>query len=295
MKMGDLTRRRFISKSTVGALSTLFISKGVVGITCDLTSPDILGPFYLSGSPSKTQIAATGEPGERLFISGKVLGNDCQTPLPGAVIEVWQADDDGCYHHPSSCGQENFKLYGQMVSNTSGNYEFETILPGKYLNGSDFRPSHIHFKITGPDQKALITQLYFEGDTSIPNDPWAANPKAKSRIVPLSTDTQGKTGVFDILLADSVGVEKGILHSTPFDGEDFALKIYTGNKGVLFSLPAKKLRLSLEIFSLRGRLIKRWFFPGKTVSWNRGHMPSGIYIVRLNMSTVPLVKTFALL
>ena len=84
-------------------------------------------------------------------------------------------------------------------------YIFETIKPGLYLNGSSYRPSHIHFKITPPGFNALITQLYFQGDPYIPTDAAASvnsgSFDATHRIIPLVTNINGDLeGTWDIII-----------------------------------------------------------------------------------------------
>ncbi len=67
----------------------------------------------------------------------------------------------------------------------------QTILPGKYLNGAQFRPRHIHFRVSGEGSPILTTPLYFEGDNSIPIDPRAFTDEAADRIIALVTDSEG--------------------------------------------------------------------------------------------------------
>ncbi len=54
-------------------------------------------PIFLKGSPLRTVIAHPDEPGERLFISGRILQNDCESSISGAMLEVWHPNDAGCY------------------------------------------------------------------------------------------------------------------------------------------------------------------------------------------------------
>ncbi len=176
------------------------------GGDCLATSDDILGPFYLVGSPVTTQVAAENEPGTRLYISGSVLSNDCMTPVPDAMIEVWQANDAAVYDT-----SQNFNLRGTMYSDANGQYSFETIMPGAYLNGSQFRPKHIHYRVTREGFPSLITQLYFEGDPFIPADPWASQSDAVMRIIPLNDIGGGELeGVFDIVLDGHVGIKPNL-------------------------------------------------------------------------------------
>ena len=204
-----LDRRQFLRASSLLGMGSLFIPRDlfgmppVVGGGCVATTDDIQGPFYLPGSPNTAQVAQPGEPGTRLFISGTTLANDCETPIPGVQIEVWQANAAAVYDTSA-----NFLLRGTVFSNENGLYAFETILPGAYLNGNQYRPKHIHFKVTKPGFPDLITQLYFEGDPYIANDPWASQPDAAQRIIPLNSIGEDQLdGQFDIVLDGTVGIK----------------------------------------------------------------------------------------
>ena len=101
-----------------------------------------------------------------------------------------------------------FLLRGTMYSDANGLYAFETIVPGPYLNGNQYRPKHIHYKVTKPGFPDLITQLYFEGDPYIPADPWASQPDALLRIIPLNTIGPNQLeGQFDIVLDGFVSIK----------------------------------------------------------------------------------------
>ena len=167
-----------------------------------VTTDDIEGPYYIAGSPETSKLASAGAKGARLFITGTVYANDCKTPIANAVVDVWHANDAGAYE------DEDYR--GIVKTDSSGKYAFETILPGKYLNGSQYRPRHLHYKVSAPDfDKTLVltTQIYFEGDTSIPADPWASADKAEERIIPITTDNQdAEHGVVDVVLDIDPGV-----------------------------------------------------------------------------------------
>lgn len=203
-------RRQFLKTTSLAAL-TLGIAPSVsqarpeqdntAGIACDKTTLDFYGegPFYTENPPVLVDgiLADENEPGTRLVISGRVFNLDCSEHIPNAIIDIWHADDAGAYDNAG------FKLRGQTTTNEKGFYLFETILPGKYLNGGSFRPAHIHFKITPPGFETLTTQLYFEGDDAIAGDAAASITEgqydATHRIIPLATDNNGKfTGTWDI-------------------------------------------------------------------------------------------------
>ena len=95
-----------------------------------------VGPFYRAAAPTITnnQLAGSGEPGTRLIVSGRVQTIDCSAVIENAVIDIWHANDAGQYD------TAGYNLRGKTTSNAQGFYVFETILPGKYLNGSAYRP-----------------------------------------------------------------------------------------------------------------------------------------------------------
>jgi catechol 1,2-dioxygenase len=130
-----------------------------------ITDDNILGPFYKADAPFKSDLT-DGQVGTGLIVSGTVYCSDCVTPLANAIVDVWQANDSGAY---DSVG---FVLRGRMETNAEGKYEYASILPGFYLNGAQYRPRHIHYKVSHPQGTALTTQLYFEGDPYIPIDPF---------------------------------------------------------------------------------------------------------------------------
>lgn len=163
--------------------------------TCNTTTEDILGPYYRAGSPERNSLRITNDPGQNLKIEGIVKDVKCNS-IANAKVEVWHANHAGEYDNDSS----EFKYRGQVTTPENGSYYFDTILPGKYLNGADFRPSHIHFRITAPGYKELVSQVYFENDTHIPKDPWASDPNAKLRILEMKQENGVVLVNFDIIL-----------------------------------------------------------------------------------------------
>ena len=245
-----------------------------------VTTDDILGPFFIEGAPQISVIAPAKQGIARMFITGTIYAKDCITPIPNALIDVWQANNEGEY--------ENINYRGKIYSDQNGNYSFETILPGKYLNGVNYRPSHIHFKITYLNNPSLVTQLYFEGDTSIDIDPWASNPDAASRIISLITDNnQNLNGVFDIYLNvepnsvstleyqrnDNKSIIKHIVPN-PIDNE-FEICFYNNKAGVI----------KLDICDLSGRFVKTILEEKMTKglfkkSFQNLGLNRGIYVIR---------------
>jgi len=112
--------------------------------------------------------------GERIIVHGRVL-DERGMPVPGALVEYWQANAGGRYRHKKetylAAIDPNFGGCGRSITDENGFYSFRTVKPGAYPwpNGvNDWRPAHIHFSIFGAGfAQRLITQMYFEGDPLI--------------------------------------------------------------------------------------------------------------------------------
>lgn len=168
------------------------------------TADNIEGPFYRKFAPYRCKVTPPLEPGMVLLITGRVWALDTRKPLPGAVIDVWQANEKGRYDNDDSTSpptEDVFVNRARLVTDEQGRYEYETIHPGSYLNGAQYRPPHIHHRVTADKYSTLITQLYFEGDKYQEKDPFIK----KSLIIKLEDKKNGeaayKVGVFDIVLA----------------------------------------------------------------------------------------------
>jgi protocatechuate 3,4-dioxygenase, beta subunit len=116
--------------------------------------------------------------GERIKVTGKVTDHYGR-PLPGILIEIWQANAAGRYIHKAEIHDApldpNFLGAGRILTDNEGRYMFYTIKPGAYPWGNHYnawRPNHIHFSIMGHQiQHRLVTQMYFPGDPLFEFDP----------------------------------------------------------------------------------------------------------------------------
>ena len=165
-----------------GYKSTVLRSPQKPLISLDNTLSEITGPVFghdILGELDGDLIHNFAKPGEsaigpRIIVYGRVLDERGQ-PVPGALIEVWQANAGGRYRHKRDGYlaplDPNFGGCGRMISGEDGSYSFRTVQPGAYPwpNGpNDWRPAHIHFSIFGHGfAQRLITQMYFEGDPMI--------------------------------------------------------------------------------------------------------------------------------
>ncbi len=171
--------------------------------TCIETHDNIEGPYYRDGAPERwnlveQRIAGVTLGGTALDIEGRVTGVDCRTPLANAELDVWHAtpdghyDNDGTMHVPAS----GFLLRGKLRTDEQGRYFVRTVVPGRYLNGSQFRPAHVHVKVRAPGYAALTTQLYFPDDPYNRIDPFI-HP---SLIMAVDTVKSGASAHFDFAL-----------------------------------------------------------------------------------------------
>jgi protocatechuate 3,4-dioxygenase beta subunit len=208
-------RRKFLKELTLCAMATSLSpirlsAKNTIG--CSPTSSDILGPFFSEGAPQTNLLIPEDYQGARLFLSGRILSDDCVTPINEAVLNFWQANENGEYDN------EGFNFRAKILSDLTGNYSLDTIIPGKYENGSVFRPAHIHLKVQAEGFNELVTQIYFQGDIDISADPWASSESALQRIIPLYEESLGDWhGSFDVVLSNHNGIGLNEIHKNHGD------------------------------------------------------------------------------
>jgi catechol 1,2-dioxygenase len=146
----------------------------------------IEGPYYVPGSPQLATPATLpmreDEGGTPLLFQGQVRAVD-GTPLPGAHVEIWHADDNGFYSQYAP-GLPEWNLRGTVVADARGNFALNTVQPAPYQIPTDgacgkliaaagwhaWRPAHLHLKVSAPGYQLLTAQLYFEGDQHLSDD-----------------------------------------------------------------------------------------------------------------------------
>jgi protocatechuate 3,4-dioxygenase, beta subunit len=159
---------------------------------------EVTGPVFGGGQVGEwdndLSLLYGGEPlGQRIIVHGQVVDGDGR-PIPDTLIEVWQANAAGRYHHAgderdSAPLDPHFSGAGRTMTDAEGRYRFVTIKPGAYPwknHHNAWRPSHIHFSVFGRSfAQRLVTQMYFPDDPLFPYDPILASvPEAgRSRLV----------------------------------------------------------------------------------------------------------------
>jgi protocatechuate 3,4-dioxygenase beta subunit len=169
MKKHRASRREFIYLSIGGGLLAMsyplakVVSQSATGNSQHAFIPtpsNTLGPYYRKGAPRREKLTGEADAGVPLVVTGQVIDTEGK-PLRDAVIEVFHADHYGNYD------MEGFRYRGEIPVTATGEYRFETIIPGQYGG----RAQHIHYLINAPGQRRLVTQLYFANDPMFAGDP----------------------------------------------------------------------------------------------------------------------------
>ncbi|MGH6627452.1 MAG: intradiol ring-cleavage dioxygenase [Burkholderiaceae bacterium] len=125
------------------------------------------GPFYPVVFPkdSDFDLLRNGtlnySRGQSAWVEGTVTDLAGQ-PVNGVLVEIWQCDAAGHYHHPGDGNRADaaFQGFGKVVVGSDGQYRFRTIRPVAYAS----RTPHIHVKVKLGQRELLVTQLYVAGD-----------------------------------------------------------------------------------------------------------------------------------
>ena len=149
------------------------------------TQSTVLGPFHVVESPPRElgdTIDLVGD-SEPCVVTGRVLSVD-GTPLPGAVLDVWQADDKGFYDVQVPEAQPPGNGRGLFTADAEGRFWFRTIVPSYYPIPTDgpvgallratrrhpYRPAHIHFIVTADGYRPLTTHIFVAGSEYLDSD-----------------------------------------------------------------------------------------------------------------------------
>jgi len=159
---------------------------------------DPTGPAFGDGHVSAAEADLTaqhgGEPlGERIIVTGRLLGSNGR-PIPGTLVEIWQANAAGRYRHHNDRHpaplDPNFTGAGRCLTDAEGRYRFVSVKPGAYPwqnHPNAWRPAHIHVSVFGRAfTDRLVTQMYFPGDPLFDSDPIfqsVRDPAARMRMV----------------------------------------------------------------------------------------------------------------
>lgn len=149
------------------------------------TETTVLGPFHIDNTPimeNGANICLDGK-GEPLVVHGKVQSVD-GTPIEGARLDVWQANDDGFYDVQQKGIQPDFNLRGMFHSQKDGGYWFRAVKPRHYsipddgpvgallkkLGRHPNRPAHLHYIVGADGYEEITTHIFVPDDPYINSD-----------------------------------------------------------------------------------------------------------------------------
>lgn len=178
----DDRRQEFILLSdTLGAsMQTIAINNAAVA---DATEATVFGPFFVDSAP---EIECGGDighgaSGEPCWVEGTLRDTEGR-PIPGARIDVWEADDDGFYD--VQYDDERTAARGHLFTDQDGCYSFWAITPTPYpiphdgpvgamleaTGRSPMRAAHLHFMVQAAGYRTLVTHIFVEGDDLLSAD-----------------------------------------------------------------------------------------------------------------------------
>ncbi len=183
-RCGEITddeRQEFILLSDVLGLSMLTVE---MNASDDLraTEATVFGPFFAKDSPEVPLggDVAGGAAGQPCWAEGRVTSTDGE-PLPGARLDVWEADGDGLYDV-----QQRRGTYGRahLYTDDDGRYGFWCVRPVSYPIPDDgpvgglleaagrgpMRPAHVHLMVSAPGYRTLVTHVFVQGDPHLGDD-----------------------------------------------------------------------------------------------------------------------------
>jgi protocatechuate 3,4-dioxygenase beta subunit len=176
-------RQEFILLSDTLGLSTLVNTMHDATAMEQATHTSLLGPFFRENTPvfePGAQIAKGSQESE-IVLFGRVT-SAAGEPLPGAKVTVWQTAADGRYDLQSDPSGTDCR--GIFSTDENGAYLIRTVRPLAYPIPMDgpagqlvsaqgrhgMRPAHIHFLISAPGFRELVTALYLAGDAYLADD-----------------------------------------------------------------------------------------------------------------------------
>jgi protocatechuate 3,4-dioxygenase beta subunit len=206
------TRRDFLAAT--GATLTLLAPTLTAATRLQRTPRQSLGPFYPATLPLDTDndlVVVRGRSGVATGIITHITGrvsDERGRVIAGALVEIWQCNAFGRYHHPGDRQiapvDENFQGYGRFTTGDDGYYRFRTIRPVPYPG----RTPHIHFAVSGPGIESLVTQMYVAGEPDNARDGLLNSihdPRARAsllvELLPAAGARDELSARFDLVLA----------------------------------------------------------------------------------------------
>jgi protocatechuate 3,4-dioxygenase beta subunit len=149
----------------------------------DATEATVFGPFFVDDAPriENGGDASGGAAGQPCWVEGTVR-DTAGTPIPGARLEIWEADEDGFYDVQYDDARVGGRAH--LYTDDDGRYRFWALTPTPYpiphdgpvgrmlaaTGRSPMRASHLHFMVTAPGMRTLVTHIFVSGDELLDSD-----------------------------------------------------------------------------------------------------------------------------
>ena len=202
-----LIHRRTAAAALVFAPALLLRAQAQSSTVLRATPSQTEGPFYPVVMPKDADFDLlkngdqTYPKGQAVWLEGTV--RDLRgKPVSGAVVEIWQCDHDGHYHHAGDGNRadQRFQGFGRALVTNDGRYRFHTLRPVAYSG----RTPHIHVKVKLGRRDVLTTQLYVADDAANARDfLWRGmSPADRTALgVALTGSNEGLRANFPIVVA----------------------------------------------------------------------------------------------
>ncbi len=183
-KAGEMTddeRNEFVLFSDILGLSSLV---DMLHSKPGATPSSVLGPFHILGAPDLPVGGnmKSDNDGPTVIVSGAIKTSD-GLEIKGAELEIWQTADNGLYSNQDP-EQVDYNLRVHMKAGDDGRYSFTTVRPAPYTVPDDgpagellhatgrapWRPSHLHFIVTAPGYRTLVTEVFPSDDPYLDQD-----------------------------------------------------------------------------------------------------------------------------
>jgi protocatechuate 3,4-dioxygenase beta subunit len=177
-------RQEFILLSDTLGLSSLVNSLHDKRAVEDSTKASLLGPFYRQDAPQYElgESIVVHSQGPQIALYGRVIDSRGKG-IPDATVQIWETDYDGVYDL-QKLDPSMMDLRGVFHTDKDGNYKIVAERVRGYMIPMDgpvgdmiraqkrhgYRPAHIHFLISAPGYRELVTALYVRNDPHIDSD-----------------------------------------------------------------------------------------------------------------------------
>ncbi|MDB5444838.1 MAG: hydroxyquinol 1,2-dioxygenase [Phenylobacterium sp.] len=179
------------------------------------TRQNLEGPYHAAHPLRPDGVLLTRPPGDgapRLTLSGLVTDARTGKPLPGAILDFWQADAEGIYDRKGD------HLRGKVAADAEGRYRIRTVVPDDYaehdgdpigelfraMGKPNTRAAHIHVKAEVGGTVVLTTQLFMPTSKFLDRD-YVEGSVSPDLVLTLEPHGEAFTARFDFALLTPQG------------------------------------------------------------------------------------------